>query len=171
MGKGEKGFQPGNTCGAAHRFTRENQPKTRGRKKLIYKKVLGDPKNCLSVEEFRNVLRALLEMSLTDLEKIVETANSSGVPAWIIVVVKAMLSDIKKGRIYVLSFLMNQIFGKVTEKVVFENLATTEENFDLSVLTEEELKQFNRLVEKVISQPRSLQAASTKNSDTIDLSL
>lgn len=147
MAKGVKGFQRGNQCGTATRFTANNQPANRGRKKRIYSKVLKDPQNKLSAEEFREVLHALLEMSVQELKQIL---SGDGVPVWIITVINALLSDVKRGRIYVLTFLLDQVFGKPTETLEVQQEINLVNTYNFSNLTADELKEFDRLFEKII---------------------
>jgi len=147
MAKGVKGFQRGNQCGTATRFTAKNQPANRGRKKRIYSKVLKDPQNKLSAEEFREVLHTLLEMSVQELELIL---SGDSVPVWIITVINALFSDAKRGRIYVLTFLLDQVFGKPTETLEVQQEINLVNAYNFSNLTTDELKEFCRLFEKII---------------------
>lgn len=71
-------------------------------------------------------------------------------PVWIITVINALLSDVKRGRIYVLTFLLDQVFGKPTETLEVQQEINLVNTYNFSNLTADELKEFDRLFEKII---------------------
>lgn len=161
MAKGEKGFQPGNTCGAQTRFSREQQPRHRGRKKLIYSKVLNDKSNHIGKEEFNRLVRCILEMTVGQIQGLIKQSEQpdSGIPAWMVIVARALLADMRRGKINVLMFLMGHLFGK--EPILFEAKIHDDSLRGLmfDCLTEDELETFLGLYSKMVDYTLNLHSA------------
>lgn len=81
-------------------------------------------------------------MSVQELKQIL---IGDSVPVWIITVINALLSDVKRGRIYVLTFLLDQIFGKPTETLEVTQEINLVNNYNFTALSDDELKEFCRL--------------------------
>lgn len=144
-------FEKGNKYGK--RFTTENQPEKRGRKPKLYKclkEQIG--KNIgyeLEMGDFQDIMRALLEMTPAELERLVKKADGTQnkqTPAWILMLVSQINMCIRYGRTDALEMVLDRVFGKATQKVENE---VTAHVVDLSGLSTEELLQYNTLLEKI----------------------
>lgn len=153
MAKGKRGFQPGNTHGKV--FSSQYQPKRNGRKPALYNKILQNlpqkGQNELSKGDYYKIIRYLMERTPSELNKILDDAQhneKSTVPIWIATLIKAMLSDIKKGEMNILNILFDRLFGKsgtIKMKQNINMLSIT----NLGGLTIEELKQLEKIISKI----------------------
>lgn len=150
-------FEKGNKMG--HRFTSDNQPKRKGRGKfsvLSYirqttgKKV--DPQS--SKEEILKVIQHIYESSPAELEPLMKDPNdptkpNANTPMWILNVIAAINTDMRYGRTSTIEMLFDRVFGKATQPIEADVNAQVTNTVDLSVLTTEELLQYNALLEKI----------------------
>lgn len=150
-------FEKGNKMG--HRFSSENQPKRKGRGKfsvLNYirqttgKKV--DPQS--SKEEILKVIQHIYESSPAELELLMKdptdpTRPNANTPMWVLNVIAAINTDMRFGRTSTIEMLFDRVFGKATQPIEADVNAQVTNTVDLSVLTTEELLQYNALLEKI----------------------
>mgnify|MGYP001135587192 FL=1 len=150
-------FEKGNKMG--HRFTSDNQPKRKGRGKfsvLSYirqttgKKV--DPQS--SKEEILKVIQHIYESSPAELEPLMKDPNdptkpNANTPMWVLNVIVAINTDMRYGRTSTIEMLFDRVFGKATQPIEADVNAQVTNTVDLSVLTTEELLQYNALLEKI----------------------
>lgn len=150
-------FEKGNKMG--HRFTSDNQPKRKGRGKfsvLSYirqttgKKV--DPQS--SKEEILKVIQHIYESSPAELEPLMKDPNdptkpNANTPMWVLNVIAAINTDMRYGRTSTIEMLFDRVFGKATQPIEADVNAQVTNTVDLSVLTTEEILQYNALLEKI----------------------
>lgn len=150
-------FEKGNKMG--HRFTSDNQPKRKGRGKfsvLSYirqttgKKV--DPQS--SKEEILKVIQHIYESSPAELEPLMKDPNdptkpNANTPMWVLNVIAAINTDMRYGHTSTIEMLFDRVFGKATQPIEADVNAQVTNTVDLSVLTTEELLQYNALLEKI----------------------
>lgn len=160
MAKGIKGFQPGNKIGIKSRFSTTKQPQKRGRKPSMYKKALKNSDTELSKEDFIFVIRSILEMDINSLMLIINESEKpeSGIPVWIVVYIKALLSDIKRGKADLLKYSLELMFGKPTNEI---NVATKIQNeynfhFDIKLFNTDELLIIDELFRKVKERTKNM---------------
>ncbi len=152
MTKGKKGFQPGNRCGK--QFTSTKQPKRKGRKPSLYKRI-NLPGEELSKEDYTNLMRSLLECSTGQLKKIQEDCKKpdSKIPSWVNSLIAAIFSDIRRGRIDCLRWILDRSFGKPTQIVDKSSQVNLVQNnvqiFNFSALNNDELITFHDLILKM----------------------
>lgn len=155
MAKGVKGFQPGNKIGENSKFTSTRQPKKRGRKPSLYRKIKELTKKHvdveLSKEDFYNVLRWVLEQNEETLKPLFVGSDgkpNNETPLWLLSVISAIRNDIRYGKTATIEMIFDRIFGKATQ-VVESDVQLTSNRVDLSSLTTEELLQLNTLLGKM----------------------
>lgn len=167
-------FKQGNKYG--NRFTRSNQPKKKGRKPTLYKslkQIVGEAVDSeLNDDDFWKIIRWTIEQNPRTLEKLIKNPDGSintETPLWLISIIEAINRDIKYGRMRTINMIFDRIFGKAT--VVVENEIAAQVNtqinpnsLDLSTLTEAELLQFERLLDK-ISNPNYKEQTMEQNTD------
>lgn len=150
MANGKKGFQPGNVVGV--RFSATRQPKKAGRKPTLYKQLFKTTLKRVEVEmskeDYYKILSYLIERTPGELKVI---AKSEQTPLWISNIISALFKDVKAGRINTLNIVFDRLFGKPTQIIEGEIESTVNHNIevDLSILTTEELLQYNALLEKI----------------------
>lgn len=126
--------------GKKTRFTSENQPKNRGRKPKQY--TLAKNAFALSFEEYKDIVRYLIQCSKKDLMKITESDNT---PIWMANIGRALLKDASKGHYKTLAELTEVIWGRDMAKSLNLNI-TEEEKVAPRTLTKEEAKElWNKL--------------------------
>lgn len=150
-------FEKGNTKG--NRFTSENQPKRKGRGKLsvlsYIRKTTGkkvDPSS--SKEEILKVIRHIYESSPSELEPLLKDPNdpkkpNPDTPLWVLNIINAINTDMRFGRTSTIEMLFDRVFGKATQQIEADVSAQMTTAVDLSVLTTEELLQYNALLDKI----------------------
>lgn len=153
MARFEKGNKQGN------RFTSENQPKRKGRGKLsvlnYIRQTTGkrvDPQS--SKEEILKVIQHIYESSPSELEPLIKDPNdptkpNANTPMWVLNVIAAINTDMRYGRTSTIEMLFDRVFGKATQPIEADVNAQVTNTVDLSVLTTEELLQYNALLEKI----------------------
>lgn len=150
-------FEKGNKQG--NRFTSENQPSNRGRKPSLYKKlkaITGKKVGWeLEKEDYFNVIRWVMEQTPSALERLIKDGNgkpNKDVPLWLLNIISALNTDMRYGRTSTVEMIFDRIFGKATQPVESEiNAEVTNKGVNLSVLSTEELLQYNALLEKINS--------------------
>ena len=156
MAKGKRGFQPGNTHGKV--FSSSYQPKRKGRKPVLYIKILqsfskkDDSK--LSKEDYFRVIRFLMERTPGELKRMLDNAqnNENGIlPIWIINLISAIFSDIKKGQTNVLRTFFNLLFGKSGVCIEIQQNIHQVHNINIqsSGLLKDEIKQLEDIMNKL----------------------
>lgn len=177
MGKGTRGFQPGNKEGMSTRFTALNQPKNKGRKNrfsTMLKKqcnVSLDPELLkeFSKEQIQELLKMILLMDpretlvITkklnqDFKKIQETVNDGKQPDEIRVSSKlhqifislntAIQRETAAGKADTVKWMIEYLFGRSIQPIEGE-LTNVQASQDLSMLTTEELNQYLELQRKI----------------------
>jgi hypothetical protein len=150
MANGKKGFQPGNVVGV--RFSATRQPKKTGRKPTLYKQLFKTTSKRVEVEmskeDYYKILSYLIERTPGELKVI---AKSEQTPLWISNIISAIFKDVKAGRINTLNIIFDRLFGKPTQIIEGEIESTVNHNIevDVSILTTEELLQYNVLLDKI----------------------
>lgn len=147
-------FDKGNKVG--NRFTSGNQPHNRGRKPSLYKKLksltgmkVGYE---LEKEDYFNVIRWVMEQNTATLELMVKGADgkpNKDVPLWLINIISALNADVRYGRTSTVEMIFDRVFGKATQPIEGDISTNVTGNMNLSVLTTEELLQYNTLLEKI----------------------
>ena len=150
-------FEKGNKKG--NRFTSENQPKKRGRGNLSVLKYIQtttgkkvNPQS--SKEEILKVIQHLYESSAAELEPLLKDPNdrtkpNKDTPIWVLNIISAINSDIRYGRTSTVEMLFDRVFGKAIQNIEGEINANVSNNLDLSALSDEELLQYNTLLDKI----------------------
>ena len=161
MGKDTK-FKKGNKQG--NRFTSENQPQNRGRKPKEYKylkKVVGESVGHeLEEQDFKDIMQALIELPPAKLLALVRSTKldpktgkpmpNEDTPAWIQMLVSNINACIRYGKLDALEYVLERSFGqpKQTIEGMIDSQITTAPK-DLSMLSTEELLQYNQILEKI----------------------
>ena len=155
-------FQKGNKKG--NRFTSENQPQNRGRKPKVYKylkKVVGESVGHeLEEQDFKNIMQALIELPPSKLQALVrgtEIDPKTGrpkpnpeTPAWIQILVSNINACMKYGKLDALEYVMERSFGQPKQMIEGTiDSQVTQKPEDLSMLSTEELLQYNAILEKI----------------------
>lgn len=150
-------FKRGNEVGKSHRFSSDNQPKKNGRKPKLYKylkQVIGEKVGHeLEEKDFQEIMQALIELPPSKLRALVrnpkdESKPNDDTPAWIQILVSHINASIRYGKVDALDFVLDRVYGTATQKIEGE-ISTTPKAQDLSMLTTDELLQYNSLLEKI----------------------
>lgn len=146
-------FEKGNKIG--RQFTSTNQPSKRGRGKCTLSRYIeemtGGKAGDLSQEDVLKTMKSLCLKSPAALEPLIK--DSAGkpnkeTPTIILNLLSAYNKDIQHGRTTTLEMILDRLFGKATQNVEGE-ITTNGVQQNLSVLTDEELKVYVALQEKV----------------------
>jgi hypothetical protein len=154
MAKGKKGFQPGNRIGVNSRFSRDRQPHKRGRKPSLYRSI-NLPGEELSKEDFTHLMLSILECPVGQLEKIRKECKQPGskIPVWVANLIAAIFSDIRRGRIDCLRWVLDRSFGKPGQILGGSQQINFVQNnvqiFNFSALSDTELVLFHSLLLKM----------------------
>lgn len=152
MAKGKKGFQPGNRYGK--QFSASRQPKRNGRKPSLYKRI-NLPGEELSKEDFTHLMLSILECPVGQLEKIRKECMrpDSKIPVCVANMIAVIFTDIKKGRIDSLRWVLDRSFGKpVKIQGGSQQINFVQNNgqiFNFSALSDTELMLFHSLLLKI----------------------
>lgn len=152
MAKGKKGFQPGNRYG--NLFSASRQPKRNGRKPSIYKRI-NLPGEELSKEDFTHLMLSLLECPIGQLEKIRKECKKpdSKIPVCVANMIAVIFSDIRRGRIDSLRWVLDRSFGKPSQILAESKQINFVQNnvqiFNFSALSDTELMLFHSLLLKM----------------------
>lgn len=130
---------PQDLRGKGKQFSKDYQPKNRGRKPELYTIA----RECYNIgrAEFDRVSKYLLQLSVVELQALRKDTTQ---PAWVVVVASAILADMKRGITVTLSTLLDRIFGKASQPVKLDaTTRTTLENptIDVSKLSDETLRE------------------------------
>lgn len=103
-----------------HKFTSDNQPKDKGRKKSQLKDFV---KTCnVSSSDVTKVFQNLILGSTVDeLKELVKPANQGSQPVLVILCVKAFLKDMKNGTLKESNTVIDRILGKPIQQLTIEN--------------------------------------------------
>lgn len=126
------------------KFTKENQPKNRGRKPSRFKSImkqLDREGEKLSVEDLNNIIKVLLTMSVKDIEKL---AKDKKTPTSMLIIASSIAGDIESRQIVNLDKLLDRVFGKALEK----SESTIRNITPAKVLTKKEAKELFENCEK-----------------------
>ena len=151
---GKRGFQRGNRCGINTRFSIENQPKKRGRKPSLYKRI-NLPGEELSKEDFTHLMLSLLKCPIGQLEKIRKECKKpdSKIPVCVANMIAVIFSDIRRGRIDSLRWVLDRSFGKPSQILAGSKQINFVQNnvqiFNFSALSDTELMLFHSLLLKM----------------------
>lgn len=94
--------------GKGNRFSSTNQPANRGRKPKLY--TIAKKAYNISLDEYREVERYLIQCTKTELEEITKKDDT---PIWVANIARALLKDTAKGVVIVLREIEERLFGKV----------------------------------------------------------
>ena len=126
-----------NTSGLRPPFTKENQPKNRGRKPSSVRKYIKD--NNLSHADISAMAKFMLPLNQ---EQITTLLTDEKAPFMLRLFAKAVLSDMKKGYLDNILKIMDRAVGKPKEIVESTiDLTSQNHNIDYSHLTDDEAKQ------------------------------
>ena len=103
-----------------HKFTSDNQPKNKGRKKSQLKDFV---KTCnISSSDVMKVFQYLIFGStVEELKELVKPANQGSQPVIVILLVKAFLADMKNGSLREANTVLDRILGKPIQQLTIEN--------------------------------------------------
>lgn len=181
-----KGFQPGNSEGVRSRFTSTRQPQKRGGGRPpkifnILKRKYGfqfSACDAFTTGQIKDLLLSLLSVDIRqttalnlslniDIKEIAEKLRNGEQPETIkkdeviaqvfVVLSQAICRETSKGESTTIRWIIEYLFGKAIQPIEGEMQVTNGSSLDLSVLTTEELLQYNSLLEK-INQSRSKDA-------------
>lgn len=125
--------------GKEHRFTSENQPKTRGRKPKLYtvaKKAYG-----LSYEEYKEMRMYLMQLSKAELEELTKAPST---PMWIVILCRSYIKGAAKGDTKTLEETKTDLWGKdiVASKIDIttngRDISSTPPSVNIQVVTNDE---------------------------------
>lgn len=110
-----------------------------------------DPQS--SKEEILKVIQHIYESSPAELEPLLKDPAdphkpNPNTPMWVLSIISAINTDMRYGRTSTIEMLFDRVFGKATQTIEGEINAKVNP-VDLSVLTTEELLQYNALLEKI----------------------
>ena len=130
---------PQDLRGKGKQFSKDYQPKNRGRKPELYT-IAHDCYNIGRVE-FDRVSKYLLQLSVVELQALCKDTTQ---PAWVVVVASAIIADMKRGLTTTLSSLLDRVFGKASQPVTLDaTTRATLENptIDVAKLSDETLRE------------------------------
>ena len=139
-------FEKGNKLG--NRFTSDNQPKKNGRKPSLYKyirKLTGLNVNIeLEKSDYLKIIQFLMEKSPKELKPFLQDERgqqNEDTPMWILAIISAINSTVE--------MLFDRVFGKAVQPIEGDISSTVTGGYDFSKLSDEELNQYNALLEKL----------------------
>ena len=111
-----------------------------------------DPQS--SKEEILKVIQHIYESSPAELEPLMKDPNdphksNPNTPMWVLNVIAAINTDMRYGRTSTIEMLFDRVFGKATQPIEADVNAQVSNTLDLSVLSDDELIQYNALLEKI----------------------
>ena len=102
----------------------------------------------VSVGEKLEMVNAILELPTDQLESLKKEKRS---PAWLVMICGAILSDIKKGKMVVLSELMDRVIGRPLQAVRLQEEAGSEtDKKDLGEWTDYEILEEERRLKEIL---------------------
>lgn len=173
-----KGFQPGNSEGIRSRFTSTRQPQKRGGGRPpkifnILKRKYGfqlSACDAFTTGQIKDLLLSLLSVDIRqttalnlslniDIKEIAEKLRNGEQPETIkkdeviaqvfVVLSQAICRETSKGESTTIRWIIEYLFGKAIQPIEGEMQVTNGSSLGLSVLTTEELLQYNTLLEKI----------------------
>lgn len=190
-----KGFQPGNNEGVSSRFTSTKQPQKRGggrppkifnilKRKYGFKLSACD---AFTTGQIRDLLLSLLSVDIRqttalnlslniDIKEIAEKLRNGEQPETIkkdeviaqvfVVLSQAICRETSKGESTTIRWIIEYLFGKAVQPIEAEMQVSS--SMDLSVLSDEELLQYNALLEKISkSSSNSADSCSFSNPESV----
>lgn len=152
MAKFEKGNKRGN------RFSSENQPTKRGRGREPMRKyverITGAKIGDIKLKELTEIMTFLATASQTELEPLLTDPNdpnkpNPNTPIWIVNMIAALNRDSARGRIDTLERILDRVYGKALQPIEGDINAQVTNKVDLSMLSTDELIQYNQLLDKI----------------------
>lgn len=148
-------FEKGNKYG--NRFSSSNQPKKRGGKTNVFaqlrKEVEKDLGCKISEIDINNICAMALfgnaEMHQAYLTGEDGKTPNQATPMVLMNLIRAIQIQTKTGRTDAIEKIIERLYGKVTQPIEGEINAQVTNTVDLSVLTTDELIQYNALLEKI----------------------
>ena len=145
-------FKPGNKIG--RQFTSTNQPKKTGRKPALFKQLANivdkEVRLELSREDFIKLQRWLLERTKTELMRINRNPET---PLFIIVLVTAILEDIKNGKYDTIERTFDRVFGRSIQPLIIDQVIETDYHvYDFVNLDDEDLEKIGEILKKVSNE-------------------
>lgn len=125
--------------GIATRFSRTRQPASNGRKPKLY--TIAKKGYNIGIDDFRDVVAYVMQANKADLEKVIEDENT---PVWVVNIARALHKDTGKGVTFTLRELVEHLFYRLPRDKKNDTAA-----LDISKLTDAELAQYYRLLEKM----------------------
>lgn len=148
------GFKKGNTHG--NRFSPSNQPKKRGRKTNIFAQLKKDVEGELGCKVADIDVNSILAMAAFGSQELhnaylkgEDGKVSSKTPMAIMNYIRALQIQTQKGNTDAIERIFDRLYGKATQPLEGNIDTNVTHNVDLSVLSVEELMQYNALLEKV----------------------
>ncbi|MGV8135896.1 MAG: hypothetical protein AB2L20_11835 [Mangrovibacterium sp.] len=140
-------FERNNKFG--NRFSPDNQPKKSGRKPSLYKQLkelTGKKVEFeLSKEDYFKTIRFLMERNKDELTSIFKDPKT---PIWACNIINAIITDTRYGSMTTVNSIFDRIFGKATQPQEVDMSATLSPMLDLSKLSTDELKLYQKILEK-----------------------
>ena len=148
-------FKRGNKIGENTRFSAHNQPKNRGRKPSLYKKLkIATDEESISQEDLRIVLGYILICTPAELRSLIgldgkrgQTMFDAEFPAWIVGIIVSLLTDIRYGRMNTVNMMLDRMFGKTGQSIEVHSTVNVKVK-DFTNMTEEELIAESKELEK-----------------------
>lgn len=131
--------------GRKTRFSKENQPANKGRKPKIYSQLKNVYK--ISHEEYRDMIMYLMQLSK---DEIVALSKADDTPIWVVNMCRAFLSDCQRGSFYLLSDVVDRMWGKAEAKTKMDITSNGKEVgtqivFSPTPLTERDIQEIKEI--------------------------
>ncbi|MBD5131931.1 MAG: hypothetical protein HDT28_04990 [Clostridiales bacterium] len=126
-------------AGEKTRFSSTRQPANAGRKPKLY--TIAKKGYNIGIDDFREVVAYVMQANKADLEKVIEDETT---PVWVVNIARALHKDTGKGVTFTLRELVDHLFYRIPRDKGGEAA-----DMDTSQLTDAELVQFYRLLDKM----------------------
>jgi hypothetical protein len=130
------------------RFSKTYRPKVTGRRPSIYKQVAKqidkEMNLSLSREDFIKIQQWVIERKVSEL---IEMLDNPRLPAFLVIIIRSILSDIKYGKTDNLDMIYSRIFSKSTIEVSSKNISLPELKF--GELSDNDLKTLVEIIQKI----------------------
>lgn len=132
-------------AGKKTRFSKENQPANKGRKPRLYTQLKDVYK--ISHEEYRDMLMYLMQLTK---DEIVSLSKAEDTPIWVVNMCRAFLSDCQRGSFYLLSDVVDRMWGKAEAKTKMDITSNgkdvgTQIVFSPTPLTERDIQEIKNI--------------------------
>lgn len=132
-------------AGKNTRFSSANQPNNKGRKPKIYSQLKNVYK--ISHEEYRDMIMYLMQLSK---DEIVSLSKAEDTPIWVVNMCRAFLSDCQRGSFYLLSDVVDRMWGKAEAKTKMDITSNgkdvgTQIVFSPTPLTERDIQEIKNI--------------------------